>query len=161
MKKNEKYDINQIANWFLMKEPMDQKKLQKLCYFSYAWYLYLCNENENLIMNYLFKNDIQGWVHGPVSERLYKSFPFKNMELLYPQKKYIPISKDDEETINILEFVYNRYKSYTGCELETLACRQKPWIDARNGLNPYEPGLHPLDDITIFNTFKKIARNEK
>ena len=33
-----------IANWFLQKEAMSPKKLQKLVYYAYAW---------NLIVNHL------------------------------------------------------------------------------------------------------------
>lgn len=37
------YSILDIANWFLSKEPMTHKKLQKLCYYAQAWGLALYN----------------------------------------------------------------------------------------------------------------------
>ena len=32
-----KYSIYDVANWFLIKGNMTQKKLQKLCYYEQAW----------------------------------------------------------------------------------------------------------------------------
>ena len=32
-----RYSIYEIADWFLNKGPMTQKKLQKLCYYAQAW----------------------------------------------------------------------------------------------------------------------------
>lgn len=33
-----------VANWFLTKESMTPKKVQKLVYYAYSWYLTLMNE---------------------------------------------------------------------------------------------------------------------
>ena len=33
-----KYDVVSIAAWFLTKDNMTLKKLQKLCYYSQAWF---------------------------------------------------------------------------------------------------------------------------
>ena len=41
-----KYNIFDIANWFLSKESMPQKKLQKLCYYAKAWSLVLLKDIE-------------------------------------------------------------------------------------------------------------------
>ena len=35
---NAKYSVFEIANWFLLKESMSHKKLQKLCYYAQAWF---------------------------------------------------------------------------------------------------------------------------
>lgn len=31
------HDLCEVAEWFLRKEPMTHKKLQKLCYYAQAW----------------------------------------------------------------------------------------------------------------------------
>lgn len=160
MLKGGKYTVQQVANWFLYKESMDQKKLQKLCYFAYSWYLYYCNEIEEGLNNRLFKNDIQGWVHGPVSYELYRTFPFKGMEYLTHARGYDSIPDDDIQTIGILEDVYNTYKCYTGNQLEAMTHMEAPWIESREGLEPYEPGHVVLKDETIFNYFSKLASEQ-
>ena len=58
-------DIRKVAQYFLSKESMSHKKLQKLCYYAQAWYL----------ANYgkpLMPNRFEAWVHGPVSPDLYR-----------------------------------------------------------------------------------------
>ena len=62
-----KYSIFDIANWFLNKNNMTQKKLQKLCYYAQAWYYALKDKR-------LMRSDFQAWVHGPVSPALYERF---------------------------------------------------------------------------------------
>ena len=59
-----KYSVYEIANWFLNKGSMTQKKLQKLCYYAQAWCYALKGER-------LIKSDFQAWIHGPVSPALY------------------------------------------------------------------------------------------
>ncbi|MFP5528706.1 Panacea domain-containing protein, partial [Peptococcus simiae] len=49
-----------VANWFLSKDSMTHKKIQKLCYYAQAWYCALYDGTP------LFKEEIQAWVHGPV-----------------------------------------------------------------------------------------------
>ena len=43
-----------IAEYFLTKESMTQKKLQKLVYYAYVWYIVRFNNNVNRIKNLLF-----------------------------------------------------------------------------------------------------------
>lgn len=152
-----KYSVFEVANWFLEKELMDQKKLQKMCYFAYAWYLYFCNDIEDGLKYRLFNNDMEGWVHGPVSRNLYRGYPFKGMEILNPMPKYGNINENDYETINILNEVYDVYGKYTGNQLEAMTHKELPWIESRNGLSPYEPGNRILKDETIFNYFSDLA----
>ena len=152
-----RYLVQEVANWFLTKEPMDQKKLQKLCYYAYAWYLYLFNDIENGLRFRLFENDIEGCVHGPVSMELYRSFPFKGMQVLTPSRFYGNI--DDEEIIEFLEDVYNVFGKYSGNELESMTHREKPWQESRLGLNSYEPGNVILKDETMYK-FCSMISNE-
>ena len=59
--------IQQIAQWFLGKESMTHKKLQKLCYYAQAWHLALHGSE-------LFAERFEAWVHGPVSPVLYSIY---------------------------------------------------------------------------------------
>jgi len=58
-----KIDADLIADYFIYKgkeenKPITNKKLQKLLYYSQAWYL-VFNKKP------LFKDKIEAWVHGP------------------------------------------------------------------------------------------------
>ena len=59
------YSIFDVSEWFLSKESMTPKKLQKLSYYFEAW----CHAlfNRSLINDTRF----EAWIHGPVSPELY------------------------------------------------------------------------------------------
>ena len=129
-------NIHDIAKWFLCHESMTHKKLQKLCYYSQAWYCALYDGTP------LFPEVIQAWVHGPVSPSLFAS---------YADAKWVPIPKIDSEppvfdskVTDVLEAVYDAYGKYTGGQLETITHSEDPWINARSGLNPWEPGTSTI-----------------
>jgi uncharacterized phage-associated protein len=46
-----------VANWFLAKEKMTHKKLQKLCYYAQAWHL--ANHGQPMM-----PNRFEAWIHG-------------------------------------------------------------------------------------------------
>lgn len=71
--------IYDVANFFLSKEAMTHKKLQKLCYFAQAWYL--ANYGKPLV-----PNRFEAWVHGPVSPDLYSKYRGWGWEMI-PQSK--------------------------------------------------------------------------
>lgn len=119
-----RYSIYEIANWFLNKEVMTQKKLQKLCYYAQAWYYTLNNLS-------LCDANFEAWIHGPVSPVLYdrfKNFGFSGIKL-----KGNYISCITEEDQRFLERVWATYGEYTGNALEALSHSEPPWKEARTG----------------------------
>lgn len=117
-------NIFRIADYFLSKESMSHKKLQKLCYFAQAWFLanYGCP---------LIPNRFEAWVHGPVSPDLYSRYRDWGWE-------YIPqyeddIKLDNPQTANFLEKVYDVYGEYSADQLEMITHKEEPWIKARQG----------------------------
>lgn len=61
-----KYSIEEIKNWFLSKESMTPKKLQKLLYYAYSWDMVFENEDIDNLDVFLFNEEFEAWVHGPV-----------------------------------------------------------------------------------------------
>ena len=99
-------------------------KLQKLLYYSQAWYLAIHSKP-------LFDEDFEAWIHGPVIPALYTEF----------QKfKWKPISKDapepsfPEEIKQFLYEVVDVYFSIDGYELEKMTHAEDPWLKARGNL---------------------------
>jgi len=119
-----KYSIFEIANWFLMKENMTHKKLQKLCYYAQAWCFALKGYK-------LANTDFQAWIHGPVSPALYERFKGFGYETIRIKAKKKP--EIEEADIALLEDVWETYGDKTGNALEALSHRETPWIDARKG----------------------------
>ena len=83
-----------------LKEPMTPKRLQKLLYFCYSYYLAAFNESADKIENRLFKNNFQAWIHGPVLPEIYQEY-----------KKYVmtQISIDQEITCHISQFLFSSF----------------------------------------------------
>lgn len=127
------YDVFDIANWFLKKQAMEHKKLQKLCYYAQAWY-YTFNERR------LIDGNFEGWVHGPVNRRLWNALS-KYGYLLVPSNEFDKRAKCIELSINdFLERVWATYGKFTGGQLEALTHTESPWINSRSGLDPQAPG---------------------
>lgn len=66
--------LNTVAQYFLSKESMSLKKLQKLVYYAYGWTLALLNESLENMEYHLFPNRIEAWVHGPTIPDLYHKY---------------------------------------------------------------------------------------
>ncbi len=91
---SKKYSYKDISGWFLSKESMTPKKLQKLTYYAEAWANALLGEG------ILSDTSFQAWVHGPVSPELwndYKEYGWNEIEQLKPN--------DEKFNKNILELL--------------------------------------------------------
>lgn len=122
-------NIYDLANAFLFIEPMTNKKLQKLCYYSKAWHLALYDEN-------LIEEDFEAWVHGAVNPELYfkyKTHGFDKIPNFNGDLSDIP-----EEIMSFSREVYEAYGHLTGDELEALNHTEDPWLNARKGLRPWQ-----------------------
>ncbi|WP_423710358.1 Panacea domain-containing protein [Latilactobacillus curvatus] len=145
------YTTSQIANWFLAKESISPKKLQKLMYYAYAWTLTLTNDSPDELNNRLFNDKFQAWVHGPVLNDIYHQ---------YAQYGYHNIDSKDIEKPNlvsdiedILEQVWDVYGKYSADELESLTHQESPWKTARAGVDPLESCQNELDDRIIYECY--------
>ncbi len=118
-----------IANYFLWKareegvKDMTQLKLMKLVYFAYAWNLAIFEKE-------IFSEIIEAWKHGPVVPSIYHEFkrfqnspitdyaelPFEDsLETYYPM-----VNSDDDNTIRVLETVWDVYKNKSGWDLRQI-----------------------------------------
>lgn len=143
----EQRSVLDVAKFFLSKndENMTHKKLQKLCYYAYSWNLALRKQR-------LFRERFQAWVHGPVSPLLYSK---------YKTYGWKPIPADEsptfgEEELEVLEEVYRTYGQFTGDELESLTHSERPWIEARGDLAPYEPSQTVLKSKLIEEYYSNL-----
>lgn len=115
-----------IINAFHEKEDLiTNLKLQKLLYYVQGWHLGLYNKA-------IFEEELQAWVHGPVSPNVYQQ---------YKSYKWNPIS---EEIKDIYEFplpirkhineVLDVYGMDTAWELERRTHLEDPWKFARGAI---------------------------
>lgn len=151
---NGKYEANLIAKYIIYKctgnkeTVVTQKKLHKLMYFVYQWYLYVHNQDENHIKNRLFKNTFQAWVHGPVLKEiypLYANYWVGNIEI-----EEFDTGLIDREITKEIDKVLGIYNKYTANELEELSHYELSWIKAREGIGAYDPCTNSLSDKLIY-----------
>lgn len=142
-----RYSVFEIANWFLTKENMTQKKLQKLCYYAQAWCYAL--------KGYRLENtDFQAWVYGPVSPALYERFRSFGYDTIRMRGNYV--SKISEEDQELLQDVWETYGDRTGNALEVLSHRELPWQEARQGYKPDERCSVVISSATMASYYKSI-----
>lgn len=142
-----RYSVLEIANWFLAKECMTQKKLQKLCYYAQAWCYALKGYR-------LEDTDYQAWVHGPVSPVLYEKFRSFGYNIIRMKGKYkTSIKEEDQE---LLKDVWETYGDRTGNALEVLSHRELPWQEARRGFRPDERCNIVISPITMASYYSSI-----
>jgi uncharacterized phage-associated protein len=142
-----KYSVFDVANWFLQKDEMTQKKVQKLCYYAQAWCYALKGYR-------LIDTDFQAWVHGPVSPPLWERFKCFGYDPICIKGVYQ--LKFDADDITLLEDVWDTYGESTGNELEVLTHREMPWIEARKGYEPEERCTVVISPDTMASYYKSI-----
>ena len=132
-------DYNLLVYWFLLKENMSHKKIQKLCYYAEAWSLAL--NNRDILIDGL---EFQAWPHGPVNVDIWnkcKDFGWREIML---KKNFVNNKKEEIEKrfspkqIELLELIWRSYGQYTADELEYMTHSEDPWKKTREGLGPFE-----------------------
>lgn len=144
------FDINDVADEFLSLDSMTHKKVQKLCYYAQGWYAAITHKK-------LFEDQIQAWVHGPVSPKLYDRFKVYGYNKI-PEKESKTTNK---ELKGIVRQIYRIYGKLDGDQLEELTHQESPWINARNGLETYEPSTNEIkfDDMESFFRTKLLEES--
>ena len=139
--------IFDVAEWFLFQESMTHKKLQKLCYYAYSWFIYLNNDDYNNIQNRLFNYIFEAWVHGPVNRELYNKYSDYGWQEI-PKKDEFPNNLNNLN--EYLQSIWQVYGGYNGDQLESISHQEKPWQNARIGLEPYESSNKKISEIDMF-----------
>ena len=152
-------DIYEVASWFLANSPeVNNKKLQKLVYYSYAWYLTLNNESAEMIENRFFNARFEAWIHGVVEPTLYEKYR-KYGSRVIPNEIKEDFNFSPEE-LDILEQVNSVYGNFSGNELESICHQESPWRIARGNLPANAPSHNLISDREIFNCYAARLQNE-
>ena len=110
-------------------------KHQKLLYYVQAWFLAFNGKK-------MFNGDFQAWLHGPVNRDIYDYY--KDKKYLYSEisikditniSNIEKLSTDDKLHIDT---ILESYAVFSSTQLEHMTHNEKPWIEARNGYEPYQ-----------------------
>lgn len=117
------YSIFEIADWFLAKESMTPKKLQKLAYYAESWSRALLDRS--IVQD----TEFEAWAHGPVSPELYDKYRDYGWNDIPKNNKFVDIS--DEKDLDLLESVWLTYGEMSANALEAQTHVETPWKNAR------------------------------
>lgn len=130
-----------IANYFLKRawsegEELTLLKLMKLVYISHGFYLHFMGKP-------LISEDVEAWKYGPVFQQLWSAFTNygnRNIKSLGEQfydlpsengvkwRVDVPTAKLDNDESDIVDAVWDQYKSYDAFELSDLTHKKdSPW----------------------------------
>lgn len=143
-----------IAKYFLTKTELTQKKIQKLVYYAYSWFIALNNESADDITNVLFDEVPEAWLHGPVFPSLYETFKSYNWSEVEKINENITFENDDLQSF--LEDIWNKFGKYSANELEYMTHHETPWINARKNVAANQASNNKISLVDIFNYYNGL-----
>ena len=140
-------NIHDVAAHILEKQgAMTTWKLQKLCYYSQAWHLVWEGEP-------LFPERIEAWANGPVAPALYEKHRRDFKVSAWPDG--LPHALTAGE-ISSIDKVLEDYGQRDGAWLSELTHHEKPWLDARAGLDADERGNREITPQAMVEYYESL-----
>ncbi len=150
---NWRTNIELVANYFLSRVIMTNKKLQKIVYYAYCWFIVNHNDNSENITNVLFREQPEAWIHGPVFPTLYEKYRQYGRDTI-PQVEFNEtIDEDLEEFFNEIIEIFGEFD---GDQLELMTHNESPWLEARKNYNNNEPSNKLISLEEIYNYYSSI-----
>ena len=143
-------EIEVIAEYIIaIGKEISPLALQKILYYAQGFY-------KAFFGKFLFEDDCQAWVHGPVYVNIYEKYrDFKSANIS------IDIDYDIEDIIadekrEILDVIIKYFGYYNGKALEKMSHYETPWINARKCLLPTENSNNIINKEDIKEYFEKV-----
>lgn len=127
-------------------EVLTNLKLQKLLFYSQAWFLALENRP-------LFAEDFQAWVHGPVLPSQYhrfKEFTWRPLTI------DVATPKVDDSVGSHLMSIIEEFGTETAVALERMTHLEKPWLAARGDLGPSAISDAKISKVAMMDYYRSM-----
>ena len=155
MIKDQEITSSTIADFFLTKEALTPKKVQKLVYYAYAWFIALNNQDVDDIENVLFDEVPEAWMHGPVFPSLYQRFKEYGWHEIPKQKRTIKFENGDIESF--LNTIWGKFGKFSADDLEFMTHQESPWKNARKNIVDFMPSAQKIQLKDIFTYYNEIS----
>ncbi len=150
------YHAAEIAKYFIHianreSKHITNKKLQKLLYYAQAW-------SVTARQKPLFRDKIEAWVHGPAIRSVYlkyKSFGFAQILQVVAESELSKITIDDKKFLDEVCTVYGKFDS---SYLEQLTHSEKPWLDAREGLEAHVGSENEITHVSMEEFYATLLK---
>jgi uncharacterized phage-associated protein len=138
--------VNDVASYLLKQHgPMTVMKLQKLVYYCQAWSL-VWDEKP------MFTSRIEAWANGPVVPSLYRRHKGLFQIDEWPGDPDNLTDSEKETADGIIKF----YGPKTAQWLSDLTHREKPWKDARMGLDDGQRGENEITLASLHEYYSSL-----
>jgi uncharacterized phage-associated protein len=127
---------------------MTAMKLQKLVYYCQAWALVRLDRP-------LFGEAIQAWAAGPVVRSLFAAHRGR-YSLAAGDIAGDPQALTDDER-DTVDKVVKHYGRFDAAQLSDLTHSERPWIEARAGLDPTERGENVIEPTTMADYYTSLV----
>lgn len=154
MIKDSEINSYNIADFFLSKSALTPKKIQKLVYYAYSWFIALNNQSAEQIDNILFDEIPEAWLHGPVFPSLYLRYKAFNWNQVPKNNEVIQFENDD--IMSFLNDIWNKFGLFSADELEYMTHQELPWQNARRNTSFDETSNRKILLKDIFNFYNGL-----
>lgn len=154
-------NIHDVCDYFIIsaceaESQLSNLKLQKLLYYSQAWYLAFKGQA-------LFYGKFQAWIHGPVNREIYNRFlPTKSLYSAITDCDVLnrnPTESFTHEQQAFLNSILEVYMPYSGTQLEEMTHGEKPWQDARKGYSDSQRCEQEISEKTMMEFYSaRVAK---
>ena len=131
---------------------MTNKKMQKMLYYAYSWYIVGYNGSEEIDV-VLFKEQPEAWIHGPVFPTIYDKYKIYGWNTIPKFTEEIDI---DFELKSFLDEIISVFGKYDGDQLELMTHNEFPWKNARNNLDNSSPSNNKIQLKDIYNYYSNL-----
>lgn len=143
-------EIDIIAEYIIVKgKEITPLTLQKILYYAQGFY-------KAFFGNFLFEDDCQAWVHGPVFVDIYEKYKECKSANICIDIDYEIEDMIVDEKREILDAVIKYFGYYNGKALAKMSHYETPWINARRGLLPMENSNNIINKQDIKDYFDKV-----
>lgn len=137
-------------------------KLQKLLYYIQGWHLVYFDKNP------MFPEQPEAWVNGPVYRNVYDVFSgryrtYDNIagagadddidNKLKASTKKLNLEPEQAEFVDA---IFKRYGKISHEKLVFMTHSEKPWLEARKGLGPFDYSTRTITHDSMYDYFNKL-----
>lgn len=150
-------NINSVCDYVIFRTTgegngsLSHLKLQKILYYIQSWSLAFDKTP-------LFNGKFQAWIHGPVNREIYDRF--KDTKYIYSSIDMKDVTQKDlnfpdlgEADKDHINAVLETYAPFTDSQLEKMTHDEQPWLEARDGYEPFQRCEEEIKELTMQNYY--------
>lgn len=125
--------------------------LQKLLYYSQGFFVAFTGE-------YLFQNNCEAWVHGPVYPNVYHKYKNHGFNPIEEDRKRFTDFELTRVEMEVLDNIIRNFGCYSGKILEKMTHVETPWRQTRMGLADDANSNRVIEKELIEEYFRNITK---